>query len=161
MPLPFPLDFSSPLSSKIIRSKLDDVEIRALEGKLELLNIQRQLSAVRCENFIHMLQTSLQHGGDDDDFSLELDDFPVRRSTIPSRRSFEVSSRHLHLSEDFAYLDAGADLSRSRSNPSASGPLTRSLGSRSARSSTSSPAGLTRSLRRHASLNVRRNDIFR
>ncbi|GJP33315.1 hypothetical protein CLOM_g17861 [Closterium sp. NIES-68] len=153
----------APLSSKVIRSRVDDVEIRALEGKLELLNIQRQLSAVRCENFIHMLQSSLQHAGDDDDdLALDLGDLPVRRSTIPSRRSFEVSARHSHLSEDFAYLDGASDLSRSRSNPSASTPLTRSLGSRSARSSTSSPGGLTtRSLRRHASLNARRNNIFR
>ncbi|CAI7892417.1 unnamed protein product [Closterium sp. NIES-54] len=46
--------------SQIIRRKLEDVDTRALEGKLRLLDMQRQLSAVRCQQFVEMLESELQ-----------------------------------------------------------------------------------------------------
>ncbi|CAI5468774.1 unnamed protein product [Closterium sp. Yama58-4] len=45
--------------SNAIRSTLGAVEMAALEGKLQLLQIQRELSAVRCQGFIEMIQSSL------------------------------------------------------------------------------------------------------
>ncbi|CAI5463624.1 unnamed protein product [Closterium sp. Yama58-4] len=50
-----------------IRHSLENMEIRALEGKLELLATQRQLSAARCENFIHMIESSIAGGGGSED----------------------------------------------------------------------------------------------
>ncbi|GJP51114.1 hypothetical protein CLOM_g10281 [Closterium sp. NIES-68] len=46
--------------SQIIRKKLEDVDTRVLEGKLRLLDMQRQLSAVRCQQFVEMLESELQ-----------------------------------------------------------------------------------------------------
>ncbi|CAI7876892.1 unnamed protein product [Closterium sp. NIES-53] len=45
-----------------MRHSAENMEIRALEGKLELLATQRQLSAARCENFIHMIESSIAGG---------------------------------------------------------------------------------------------------
>ncbi|GJP54480.1 hypothetical protein CLOM_g13563 [Closterium sp. NIES-68] len=59
------LEATSP-SLQAMRHSVEDMEIRALEGKLALLATQRQLSAVRCENFIHMIESSIG-GGDGDE----------------------------------------------------------------------------------------------
>ncbi|CAI7909886.1 unnamed protein product [Closterium sp. NIES-53] len=46
-------------SSKAVRRSLAEVEMRALEGKLKLLDVQRELSSLHCQRFIHVLESTL------------------------------------------------------------------------------------------------------
>ncbi|GJP51116.1 hypothetical protein CLOM_g10283 [Closterium sp. NIES-68] len=127
-------DLSCRAASRVIRSTLEDVEIRALESKLQLLDTQRQLSALRCQSFIHMLESSLGSADDNDETSDS--DRLSRRS---SRRSLDLSaSRRSTWEEDLSFYSC----------PSAS---SRRL--RSTRSHGASPRHHSKSLRRHSSLN--------
>ncbi|CAI6009552.1 unnamed protein product [Closterium sp. NIES-65] len=46
--------------SRLGQSRLDDVGMRSLESKLELLHAQRELSALRCQTFIDQLESAFQ-----------------------------------------------------------------------------------------------------
>ncbi|CAI5515964.1 unnamed protein product [Closterium sp. Naga37s-1] len=46
--------------SRLGQSRLDDLGMRSLESKLELLHAQRELSALRCQTFIDQLESAFQ-----------------------------------------------------------------------------------------------------
>ena len=124
-------------STKEARRLAEDLEMRALEGRLQLLEVQRRFAALHCQKFLNMLESEMNGSGRD------AEDVPVSNpsptavgggSRLSSRRSFRSSSlsagsiplelgpsRHRHIqrcgSEMARFYDQPNTLSRTRSSP--------------------------------------------
>lgn len=72
------LELVSP--SRVLRNKIEDVKMELLEGRLQLLETQRQMSAVLCQDFVNFLEDS------------------ISQSDVLGHRSSSPSARRLHRS---------------------------------------------------------------
>ncbi|GJP50121.1 hypothetical protein CLOM_g9260 [Closterium sp. NIES-68] len=127
------LDISSRQSRAVLRSA--DLDLLALEGRLSLLDAQRELNAIRCEQFVTRLQSFLREGESEGD---EL------RDNWEPRRGRRMSSRYSH-SREAAAVGRG-DIPRAQSVPEIGGQRAprSSHGGRSARSQGLGAERLTR-----------------
>ncbi|CAI7763487.1 unnamed protein product [Closterium sp. NIES-53] len=146
--------------SRLGQSRLDDVGMRSLESKLELLHAQRELSALRCQTFIDQLESAFQSQP-----PTQADRLARRPPSVRARRaSLDLSrAEGAQLAQELRFYDEPARFARSHSHsasasPAAAVPRPRFPRSKShrgpSRGSSPSPAAF---VRRHSSPVVARH----
>ncbi|CAI5972100.1 unnamed protein product [Closterium sp. NIES-64] len=146
--------------SRLGQSRLDDVGMRSLESKLELLHAQRELSALRCQTFIDQIESAFQSQP-----PTQADRLARRPPSVRARRaSLDLSrAESAQLAQELRFYDEPARFARSHSHsasasPAAAVPRPRFPRSKShrgpSRGSSPSPAAF---VRRHSSPGVARH----
>lgn len=159
--------------SRIVQRRLEDVDTMVLEGKLKLLEVQRELIAVRCQRFVELIDTMNNtdpihtihttnrgsHFEAADGGRLRLHDASAdlltsRPSTLTRRGSLDLSHARDAASsswkEDLGFYQELHSLTRTRSGYAS--PSSPSPRSRLSRQSPRGAAGKGKSMLRQSSL---------
>ncbi|GJP51131.1 hypothetical protein CLOM_g10298 [Closterium sp. NIES-68] len=105
--------------SRMVQSRLDDVGVRALESKLQLLHAQRELSALRCQAFIDHLESAFPAPPPAHD-----DRLGRRPPSLRARRaSFDLSGAEgAQLAQELRFYEEPARVARSHSHSATASP---------------------------------------